>query len=385
MTQISIDIILAEELARVELSVPAHCNGVRLVRFDAVLPGFGVRHYPSGRKVYMLQTRMDGRQRAVTIGDAAVISEHAAKDVARRIILRAELGLNPAEAKQAAKQVPEYRAFLAYYWQVVAPTWKPSTRETQDIYRRTHLEEPFKGRFIDEITPAEAIRWHAMITRSSGPGAANRAVEIAKAAFNKAEQWGFLPEYSNPFNAVRRNRPRKFERFLSADDMARLGRVLAETKATHPQETAIVQLLALTGCRRNEIAHLQWSEVKGRKLKLTDSKAGPRIVWLDEEAQAILRAIPKRKGSNAVFHFDCMPESRIAYFWNTVRERAELGQFRLHDLRHNYASFAARTSETLPVIGKLLGHSSVGTTQRYAHLDDETLLAAVERVICENN
>lgn len=85
-------------------------------------------------------------------------------------------------------------------------------------------------------------------------------------------------------------------------------------------------------------------------------------------------------GSNAVFHFDCLAESRIAYFWVTVRERAELGPFRPHDLRRNYASFAARSSETLPMIGKLLGHARVGTTQRYAHLVDETLLAAVERV-----
>lgn len=379
MTGYDLRTILAEELARVDERIDQFGKPIRQARFDKVLPGFGTRTYASGRRVYVLQARIAGRQRLITIGNAAVIGEYAAKDVARRLILRVELGLNPAEDKRG-RATPSYAKFLEYYWQTVSPGWKPSTRTIQDVYRRAHLDHAFRGKFLDEISHADALRWHAELTRSAGPGAANRAMEILKAMFNKAERWGYLPEHSNPFNGVKRNRKRKIERFLSQDEMERLGKALAEARRTHPLQSAAVTLLALTGCRRSEIIHLKWSEVKGRRLKLTDSKTGPRLVWLGTEAQAVLAGLPRKRGEDRVFPFEGEPESAIDNFWRQLRKRARLEDVRLHDLRHNYASHAARSSETLPMIGKLLGHTSVNSTQRYAHLDDETLLRAATTV-----
>jgi hypothetical protein len=111
--------------------------------------------------------------------------------LARRLILRIELGQNPAETKQRGKKTPTYAAFLQSYWELVAPTWKPSTREMHNIYRRTHLDHALAGKFIDEIVHSDAVRWHVQMTRSAGPGAANRAMEILKAMFGKAEAWGY--------------------------------------------------------------------------------------------------------------------------------------------------------------------------------------------------
>ena len=376
MTSYDLKLILAEELARVNERLDQFGKPGRQTRFDDVLPGFGIRTYASGRKVYVLQVRIAGRQRLVTIGSASILSEYHAKDVARRVILRAELGLDPAQEKQRGKTTPTYARFLEHYWQMVAPTWKPSTREIHDIYRRTHLDHAFKCKFLDEIDHADAVRWHAELTRSAGPGAANRATEILKAMFNKAESWGVVPEHNNPFNGVKRNRGRKIERFLSEDEMARLGKTLLEARKAKPLQAAVVTLLALTGCRRGEILHLKWSEVKGRKLKLIDSKTGPRIVWLGKEARAVLASIPREKRDARVFPFPGQPESVIDGFWRKLRIQAGLEDVRLHDLRHNYASLAARSSETLPLIGKLLGHASIGSTHRYAHLDDRTLFEA---------
>lgn len=380
MTGYDLRTILAEELARVDERFDQFGKPIRQVRFDKLLPGFGTRTYASGRRVYVLQARIAGRQRLITIGNAAVIGEYAAKDVARRLILRVELGLNPAEDKQRGRATPSYSKFLEYYWQTVSPGWKPSTRTIQDVYRRTHLDHAFKGKFLDEISHADALRWHADLTRSAGPGAANRAMEILKAMFNKAERWGYLPVHSNPFNGVKRNRKRKIERFLSADEMARLGKALAQARPACPLQSAAVALLALTGCRRGEIIHLKWSEVKGRRLKLADSKTGPRFVWLGTEAQAVLAGLQRKRGEDRVFPFEGEPESAIDGFWRQLRKRARLEDVRLHDLRHNFASYAARTSETLPMIGKLLGHASVNSTQRYAHLDDQTLLRSASAV-----
>lgn len=370
MTSYDLKRIVAEELARI---VPGDA-GKRRTKFDYVLTGFGERIHPSGRKSYVLQRTMGGKQRLITIGDAAILSERIAKDVARRLILRIELGQNPADKKQRGKKTPTYAAFLRHYWEVAAPTWKPSTLEIHDIYRRTHLEHAFAGKFIDEISHADAVRWHATLTRSAGPGAANRAMEILKAMFGKAEAWGYLPEHSNPFRGVKRNRGRKIERFLSQAEMARLGAALARHRATKPNEVAVISLLALTGCRRGEILNLTWGEVQGRKLKLADSKTGPRIVWLGEEARAILDGFPRAKKHERVFHFDMLPVSAIEGFWRMLRVEADIEDVRLHDLRHNFASMAARLSETLPLIGTLLGHSDVRTTARYSHLDDESLM-----------
>lgn len=376
MTSYDLKHILAEELARV---IPGEA-GKRRSKFDEVLPGFGERIHPSGRKSYVLQRTMGGKQRLITIGDAAILSERIAKDVARRLILRIELGQNPADTKQRGKKTPTYAAFLQSYWELVAPSWKPSTREIHDIYRRTHLDHAFAGKFLDEISHADAVRWHAALTRSAGPGAANRAMEILKAMLGKAEAWGYLPEHSNPFRGVKRNKGRKIERFLSGDEMVRLGQALANKRTEKPLEVAVISLLALTGCRRGEIVNLIWGEVQGRKLKLTDSKTGPRIVWLGKEAKAVLDSFPRGKKNERVFPFEVQPNSAVDWFWRKLRVQAGLEDVRLHDLRHNYASLAARSSETLPMIGNLLGHRAIRTTSRYAHLDDKHLFTASEAI-----
>ncbi|WP_271438935.1 site-specific integrase [Pontixanthobacter luteolus] len=370
MTSHDLKSILAEEMARV---IPGE-DGKRRSKFDYLLPGFGERIHPSGRKSYVLQRTMGGKQRLITIGDAAILSERIAKDVARRLILRIELGQNPADTKQRGKRTPTYAAFLQSYWELVEPTWKPSTREIHGIYRRTHLDHAFAGKFLDEISHADAVRWHAGLTRSAGPGAANRAMEILKAMFGKAEAWGYLPEHSNPFRDVKRNRGRKIERFLSGEEMARLGRELLSHRDEKPLEVAAISLLALTGCRRGEILNLTWGQVQGRKLKLSDSKTGPRIVWLGFEARAVLDFLPRGRKDERVFAFDVQPASALDWFWRKLRSEADLRDVRLHDLRHNYASLAARSSETLPMIGSLLGHSDIRSTARYLHLCDQELL-----------
>ena len=388
LTSYDLKRVIGEEFARVESRFDKFGKPERKTVFDKVVPGFGVRKHVSGRRVYILQMRIGGRQRTVTIANAAVISEAVAKDVARRLILRIELGMNPADEKKRSRNVPSYEQFLEYYWETSSPNWKPSTRKTQSFYRSKHLNKAFEGKFLDEIEPADAIRWHARLTRAAGPGAANRASEILRAMFNKAEQWGYLPENSNPINAVKRNRGRKIERFLTPEEAARLGRALVEVRADHPKFATIIMLLALTGCRRGEIVNLKWSEVQGRRLKLNDSKTGPRIVWLGKDAQSLIASIPRQKGAARVFPMQQKrPGNAVGAFWEKFKQDIGFDDVRIHDLRHNFASFAARKSETLPMIGKLLGHAAVNSTQRYAHLDDATLLETSNRTgdVVRNN
>ena len=190
----------------------------------------------------------------------------------------------------------------------------------------------------------------------------------------------YLSEHSNPFRGIKRNKGRKIERFLSEDEMARLGQALADAREEKPLEVAVISLLALTGCRRGEFLNLKWGEVQGRKLKLTNSKTGPRIVWLGEQARSVLDRFTRGPKHTRVLPFKVQPASAVDWFWRGLRRKAGLDDVRLHDLRHNYASLAARSSETLPMLANLLGHKAIDTTARYAHLDDAHIITAVDAV-----
>lgn len=376
--------IVAEELATIGIEPsadPSETDRVRRTEWSARWPGFGVRHYRSGRCVYVVQARMTGKVRTVTIGDARVVTRAQAADVARRVLLRAEVGENPAEARAKVRASPTYDAFLDEYWSKVEPTWKASTR-ARNRYYRCHLDRAFRRRFLDEIMPADIKRWFAQMTANVGPAAANRTFELLRSMFNKAEAWGVLAECSNPCIGVKANKLKRHECVLSEQELNRFGDALAEIEEADPMAVAALRLLALTGCRKSEICELAWSEVRGRRLLLHDAKTGPRTVWLGEAAQAVLARLPHHADLDHVFwRGDArLTISRLDQCYYRARAMAGLAHVRLHDLRHSFASHAASMSETLPMISRLLGHTSVKMTARYAHLDDACVVDAAERL-----
>ena len=147
----------------------------------------------------------------------------------------------------------------------------------------------------------------------------------------------------------------------------------------------MVTLLALTGCRRNEVIDLQWPDVRGNRLHLRDSKKGARVVWFGDDARALIDTLPRPKKKDVPWLFTTskgrhLTPGMVDFRWGKLRAAADLRRVRLHDLRHTFASHAAMNEEALPMIGKLLGHATVKSTARYAHLDDAHLLAAAQKV-----
>ena len=161
-----------------------------------------------------------------------------------------------------------------------------------------------------------------------------------------------------------------------------LNELRASDNLTIRSGCAVVTLLLLTGCRYREILTLQWRDVKGNRLLLRDSKTGPRTVWLGSAAREVIDSLPPDPKIPWLFwnYQYRRPISCIRHLWETILERANLGKLRLHDLRHTFASHAAMSKETLPMIGRLLGHANHQSTARYAHLDDEHLLDAAQQV-----
>jgi integrase len=207
-----------------------------------------------------------------------------------------------------------------------------------------------------------------------------------------AERWGMRPDGLNPCRHVPRYREHRRQRFLSSAELARLGEVLAAAEredVLHPSVVPAIRLLIFTGARRGEILGLRWQYVNWERqcLDLPDSKTGPKTIHLNPPALDVLSALADRRPDGAAWvlpgRVAGQPLSKLNYAWGRIRQRAELDNVRLHDLRHGFASVAAALHTSLPIIGALLGHTQPSTTARYAHLSADPLQEAAARVGAE--
>lgn len=258
--------------------------------------------------------------------------------------------------------------------------WKPGTVKVNRSYLKNQILPWFGSRDVAEISHADVQQWFA--TLHGTPAAANRSLPVLSVILEQAELYGWRPEGSNPCRGIRRYRERRGERFLDEEEMRRLGVSLAAAEAPAPLAVALIRLLLLTGCRQSEIRTLRWQEYREGHLFLADSKTGPRTVWLSSPAREVLDGLPR----TGPFAFPAtrrsgpMSTETLYRVWRTVRHAAGFPGLRLHDLRHSYASFALRRGETLPTIGRLLGHRSSETTLRYTHLADSSARSAAALV-----
>ena len=360
-------------------------KGKDAVFWDRSLAGFGVRVYPSGRKVYVVQTRAGGKSRRVTVGRHGEIAPDRARKDAAMIIARLKAGLPPVETEP---QSPPTVVDLAerYRREHVAVHCKPNTVKHYGLMLNKHIVPRLGELTVAEVERRDILKFQFEL--SDMPTVANRCVDMLVKMFNLAELWEMRPPGRNPCKSVRRYKvARRKERFLAPKELARLGRVLeiapAERLASR-HAAAAIRLLLLTGCRRNEVMGLAWDDLdfEAGKMRLRDSKTGGRIVPLPPAAAEVLADLPRIDGNPWVF-----PGKRkgthqvnINESWDRIRRRAGLDGVRLHDLRHTFASRSLAIGEGLPMIGELLGHRQVNTTARYAHVARESIQASTAKV-----
>ena len=217
---------------------------------------------------------------------------------------------------------------------------------------RKYILPAFGNLTVDVIAVEHVRDWFASM--ADRPGSANRAMPVLSVMMRMAELWGYRPHNSNPCKNIRRYRTEPKERFLTAEELARLNAVLTRDAFWCPHIVAIVRLLMLTGCRLGEIVSLEWDWIRGNRIHVPDSKSGPRTVWLSSAAR--------------VFPED-LTSARLYTFWVGIPEAAGLAGLRIHDARYTYASQGLMNGVGLATAWKLPGHRRRATSAIYAHLD----------------
>jgi Site-specific recombinase XerD len=384
----------------------------RTFYWDTDLAGFGLRVEPTGRRSWVVEYRpgAGGRnvaKRRLTLGTVQELTPEDARKRAGDILASVRLGGDPAAERKKERAVPSFKEFAATFLKDEADRLKPNTLRNYTSYIGKHLTPAFGTMQIDKITPADVARLHRKVGKTK-PTTANRLLETIGSIFRHAALAGHVPKGTNPAAEVGAFREEGRERYLSADELGRLGETLTlaetvglpyevdETKPTSkhapkPENRvtiidrhacAAIRLLILTGLRMREVLHMRWADIDFERgtVLLPDTKTGRRWTVLNAPTLALLKDL-ERIGEYVIAGAERdKPRADLNRPWRAVRAHAGLDDVRIHDLRHSFASVAASGGVPLQMIGKLLGHAQAATTQRYAHLADDPLKAASDTI-----
>jgi integrase len=369
--------------------------------WDDAMPGFGVRVKPSGVKSYIIQYRRGAVSKRMTIGSCSLFRLEQARDRARRLLSVAKDGGDPASERDQARKAPLVSDLADRYLAEHAVLRKKPASLSADRRNLANHVRPLLGKLrVQDVTSEDIDQFlrdvQAGVTAKDekgekrsrrivrgGPGVANRCVALLSKMLNLAERWKMRPPGSNPCRGVEKFRERKVERFLSAEELGRLGDALRNYELS-PYAVAAIKLLVFTGARLGEVLALRWDRINFERgeMRLEDSKTGAKTLHLPPPALEVLSELPRAEGNPYVITGanPGAPLVNLEKPWRVIRRMAGLDDVRLHDLRHAFASVAASSGMGLPIIGKMLGHSQPATTARYAHLASDPVKVAAATV-----
>lgn len=372
--------------------------------WDTEVHGFGLKVTPAGRKVFVLQYRdKHHRSRRYTIGAyGSPWTVEQARDKARDLLAMAE-EIDPVDAKRAARRALTVGELVDLYLTegpIDKPNKKQASWKQDESNLRRHVVPLLGSRVVRDLVAADIARFQSDVAAGKtaadtklghrarsivrgGRGTAARTMAVLGAMMEFAVRRGLVQ--ANPARGVEVAKPRTMERFLTVGELATLAdgmATLQERRQLHDTHAAALRLLMLTGCRKNEVASLQWAHVDFERgcLRLPESKTGAKVVPLGAPAVTLLADQPR----TSVYVFPAIRGGRgciggLQRAWDELRRFCGLQDVRIHDLRHSFASFAAADGASLFILGKVLGHAQASTTERYAHLSDDPLRALADR------
>lgn len=357
--------------------------------WDQQIYGFGLKITPTGRKVFIAQYRVGGRRgptKRVTLGIFGTLTVEQARQQARHILGQSAIGQDPAAERAKQRSLPRFSTLLdLFFIEHVDAKLKAGTAREYHRLADQFIRPALAKMQIEDIQRADIARLHLKLRPT--PYQANYVLAVISKIFTWAEKYGYKAEGPNPCRHIERYPVKERQRFLSDHEIERLGGVLNTVEregSESPYVVAAIRLLIFTGARLSEILTLRWNEVDFERalLLLPDSKTGAKPIYLSAPALKVLTSLPRIQGNPYVV---CGGKHgahlvNLQKPWRRIRQLAEIGDVRLHDLRHSFASVAAAKGFSLPTIGRLLGHTQTSTTQRYAHLGDDPVKTANESV-----
>lgn len=365
------------------------------VHWDDDITGFGIRVTAAGCKAFVLRYSIHGTERRYTIGQfgqAPGFNSMAARLKALELKGKIAASQNrfdpaesfdPLEARSRANKAATIEQLAAEYLEKHAEKKKrPSSLRNDRQLLYTHILPRLKNLKIAAIGSRHIHDLHRAM--SDTPYRANRTLALLSKMFNLAIQWEWCPR--NPVKGIERYHEEKRDRWLSLEEIQRLTTELE--RHSNRRSAGAIRLLLLTGARRGEVLSARWEDIdfdRGawRKPSAHTKQKRTEHVPLNEPALALLKEMSKKRVPGVPFIFpgdaEGKPLQEIKRTWADICRRAQLGNVRLHDLRHSFASHLASNGLSLPIIGRLLGHTQTSTTARYAHLADFALRDATNR------
>ncbi|MEQ1769422.1 MAG: tyrosine-type recombinase/integrase [Devosia sp.] len=391
--------------------LPTPASGNR-IHFDSQVGGFGVRVTAGGSRSFIFSYRtIAGRQRRFTIGEFSESGQgwntSAARGEAERLRVVVRGGGDPLANLHEQRDAPTVADLAMRFEEDHLPKRRAHTADNHRRTIRLHILPALKHRTVAELNHTDIADLHRKVTRLGTPYAANRMVAVLSKMLSESIKWGWRTD--NPAKGVERNDEEARHRYLSPAELAKLTEALA---AMDDQQGAdIIRMLVLTGARRGEVFGARWdqfdltegvwtkppSSTKQKRMHRVPLSAAVRQLLVGVQASAEAEA--KKTGEPlSVYVFPATTSESghredIKKVWRAVCKAAGIvttvvvegksvvvPSARVHDLRHTYASLLASAGMSLPIIGALLGHSQPATTARYAHLLDDPLRKATERV-----
>ena len=373
--------------------------------FDTDVRGFAVCIYRSGSRAFTIDYRHAGRQRRMTIGRWPEWSTTSARERAKELRREIDAGGDPLGQKETGRDAPRFKDLIERYTEVHLPHLSALNASDQKSMLAKMVAPDWGNKLVTEITPYDVEKLLNKVAAGRArpskakpnnrarklqgpkptPVRANRTGEVLRKMFTCAVSWGWRED--NPVSSFRRRIENPRERFLCHEEIHKLAEALEGAEDRRAAD--IIRLCMLTGARVGEVRqarfehfnleHLSWS----KPASMTKQRKIHRLPISDEAAAIVRqRQLLVPRGCSLLFPSDTpgQPVKEIRRFWMAIQKAVGIPDVRIHDLRHTFASLLVSGGASLEMIGKLLGHSQMQTTQRYAHLMDSPLRAGVDAV-----
>ncbi|RZP03572.1 MAG: site-specific integrase [Flavobacteriales bacterium] len=348
------------------------------IHWDTQYKGFGIRITASSYKSFVFKYILNGKKRVYTIGSNMATT--FAKERYKKLMLDVLNGIDPAKEKQNIINSPYLKDLIFTYLEDIKSHLKIKTYNEYKRWIEYDILPYFKKTKLIDITKNQIQSFHLLFVEKKHTG--NRCLGILSSFFNWCIDKDLLN--INFAKGIKKYKENFRDKMLNEIEVKS---ILNHLKQCNSINSYAIYLLLLTGARKGELLQAKWSEFdleKGYWNKPATNTKQKKVHYIPLNSSALEVLNRLKEISNSIYLF-YNPSTKthikdIKRYWNNLLKETDLQDIRIHDLRHYFASMLINSGEDLYTVGKLIGHSNIQTTTRYAHLQNHRLERASEKV-----